>query len=123
MPFLWRITGYTRGRAGSGIIGHKVNDKVGEVVGAKMVNDEDQLMLVTDTGRVIRIAAGSISVVAGRASMGVKLMRLDDDERIVDIARIEDPDEEEGDLPEGAEGADEVEAAEGEDLASDEGEE
>jgi len=89
------VSGYkVQGRNGSGIIAHKVNDKVGQVVGARMVTEEDQLMLVTDTGRVIRIAADSISIVKSRASMGVRLMRLDDNERIVDIARLEESDEE-----------------------------
>ncbi len=86
-----------QGRNGLGIIAHKTNDDVGAVVGAAMVSPEDQLMLVTDTGRVIRIAASSIRIVQSRGSKGVRLMRLEDDERIVDITRLEETDEDEDD--------------------------
>ena len=50
-------------------------------------------MLVTDTGRVIRIAASSIRVVQSRGSKGVRLMRLEPGERIVDMARLEEVDD------------------------------
>ena len=77
-----------------------------------MVHPDDHLMLVTDTGRVIRIAASSIRVVQSRGSKGVRLMRLEPGERIVDMARLEDVEDEDlnGDGVEGTEGdASEVE--------------
>ncbi|NCG20237.1 MAG: DNA gyrase subunit A [Rhodobacterales bacterium] len=83
-----------QGRNGMGVISHKTGDDVGLVVGARVVTDEDQLMIVTDTGRVIRISAKSIRVVQSRSSKGVRLMRLGADERIVDIARLEEDDDE-----------------------------
>jgi DNA gyrase subunit A len=55
-------------------------------------------MLVTDTGRVIRIAASDVRLVAGRATRGVRLMRLEEDERIVDLERLVDNDDEEPEL-------------------------
>ena len=84
-----------QGRNGKGIISHKTGGEVGEVVRARPVSADDQLMLVTDTGRVIRISAGSVRLVKSRGSKGVRLMRLDDGERIVDMARLVE-DEEEG---------------------------
>jgi DNA gyrase subunit A len=84
-----------QGRNGKGVISHATGDEVGLVVRALPVTTEDQLMLVTDTGRVIRIPAGSVRLVKSRNSKGVRLMRLDDGERIVDLARIEEDDEEE----------------------------
>ena len=89
-----------QGRNGMGVIAHRTSEEIGQVVGARMVHPEDQLMLVTDTGRVIRIAASSIRVVQSRGSKGVRLMRLEPGERIVDMARLEEVDEE--DLEEAA---------------------
>ena len=93
-----------QGRNGMGVISHKTGDDVGLVVGARVVTDEDQLMIVTDTGRVIRISAKSIRVVQSRSSKGVRLMRLGADERIVDIARLEEDDEEPVDADDAGEG-------------------
>ena len=56
------------------------------------VGADDQLMLVTDTGRVIRIEIDSVRQY-GRVTKGVKLMRLADGERIVDMARYAEEDE------------------------------
>jgi DNA gyrase subunit A len=75
-------------RAGKGKIAYRTTTKTGEVVGALHVAPDDHVMLVTNTGRVIRIRAGSARVI-GRNTQGVRLMRLDDGERIVDIARID----------------------------------
>ena len=93
-----------QGRAGLGVISHRTGEDVGDIVGALVVSSVDQVMLVTDTGRVIRIAADSVSLLKSRSSKGVKLMRLDDGERIVDIARLEETDEEEMGEGEGEEG-------------------
>ncbi len=95
-------------RYGKGVIAVGSIDQVGTVVGALQVAPEDEVMLVTDTGRVIRIAARSVRVLKGRSSRGVRLMRLDEEERIVDLARLEETDAEEieetaGESPEDAE--------------------
>jgi DNA gyrase/topoisomerase IV subunit A len=67
------------------------------VVAALEVKSTDQLMIGTDTGRVIRIAAGEVRLLLSRASMGVRLMRLEREERIVDVAVLpEEPVAEEG---------------------------
>lgn len=75
-------------RYGKGILAFRTGEATGAVVGAIEVAPDDQLMLVTDTGRVIRIAAGSVPKRRSRAVKGVRLMRLDAGERIVDIARL-----------------------------------
>ena len=84
----------TQGRNGRGVISQKTGDDVGGVVGAREVTTDDQILLVTDSGRVIRFAAAEVRLVKSRNSKGVRLMRLDDDERIVDLALFVDNDEE-----------------------------
>ena len=83
-------------RAGLGLIDIKAGSRNGHVVGAIQVTDGDRVMLVTDTGRAIQIPADGISVV-GRNTMGVRLMRIEEDESVVSIARLveaEDEDDE-----------------------------
>ena len=82
-------------RYGKGLIGHKITGDTGGLVGGLQVTPDDQVMLVTDTGRVIRILAGDVRLTKTRSSRGVRLMRLEAGERIVDIARLEDPEEDE----------------------------
>jgi DNA gyrase subunit A len=74
-----------QGRNGKGIIGHGTGGDIGELVGGAEVRRDDQLMIVTDTGRVIRLVAGTVRFVVGRNSKGVRLMRLEPGERIVDL--------------------------------------
>jgi DNA gyrase subunit A len=72
-------------RNGKGIIAHATGNDVGVLVGARQVHRDHQVMLVTDTGRVIRISAGDVRLVKSRSSKGVRLMRLEPGERIVDL--------------------------------------
>jgi DNA gyrase subunit A len=88
-----------QGRYGKGVMSYRTSATTGSVVGALEVANEDEVMLVTNTGRVIRISASSVRMV-GRVSQGVRLMRLEAKEKIVDITRIEDEDE---DVEEGEE--------------------
>ena len=80
-------------RGGLGIINLKVSDRTGTVVGVREVADDTGLMLITHEGKIIRITAGSVSLI-GRATQGVKVMDLDDGDRIVALARIPDRGEE-----------------------------
>ena len=82
-------------RNGKGLRAVPKSRKIGGVVGVTQVAIEDQVMLATDTGRIIRFEAGSVSLYR-RQAQGVRLMRLDDEEAVVDLARLED----EGDAPE-----------------------
>jgi DNA gyrase subunit A len=74
-----------QGRNGKGIIAHAIGRVTGELVRAREVGREDQVMLVTDSGRVIRIGAGDVRLVKSRSSKGVRLMRLEKGERLVDL--------------------------------------
>ncbi len=84
-----------QGRAGPGIITIKVNERNGDVVGALMVEDEHQLMIVTDFGKIIRTHVHEISVI-GRNTQGVRLINLEDGERVRAVERLAERDEEEG---------------------------
>jgi len=81
-------------RGGKGIITMKTTDKTGRVVGAQQVTDEDQLMLVTNKGKIIRLRVKDIRVI-GRNTQGVRLIDLEDGERVVSLARLAEKEEEE----------------------------
>jgi DNA gyrase subunit A len=75
-------------RGGSGIINIKMSERNGAVVGMKGVNDNDDLMLITLHGIIIRCDVSRISVI-GRNTQGVRLINLEDGDRLVDIALCE----------------------------------
>ncbi len=79
-------------RAGHGVITYKVTPKTGELVGIRVVKGSEDIMMVTDTGTIIRIKAEDISVL-GRSTQGVTLMRTNDG-KVVSIESVE-PEEEE----------------------------
>ena len=81
-------------RGGKGIINLKVSGKTGEVVGAKQVLPEDGMMLITQSGKIIRITVDGVRV-SGRSTMGVKLMDLDADDKLVAVAKLADRDADE----------------------------
>lgn len=74
-------------RGGKGIKTYNMSDKTGEIVGATMVNNEDELMLINSDGVLIRLRVDDISVF-GRVTSGVKLMKTDDEVDVVSIAKI-----------------------------------
>ena len=82
-----------QGRNGKGILSFRPDEDTGRVIGAVEVAEDDQLMLVTNTGRVIRFGAASVSLTVSRAVKGVRLMRLETGEAIVDLARLEEEDD------------------------------
>ena len=79
-------------RAGRGVITYKVTPKTGEIVGIKIVDDTDDVMLITDTGTIIRINASEISIL-GRSTQGVTLMRTNEG-KVVSIEKISEKEEE-----------------------------
>jgi DNA gyrase subunit A len=79
-------------RRGKGKLSFRTTSKTGEVVRAMTVTEADEMMLATDRGRVIRIAASTVRL-SGRVTQGVRLMRLDAGEAIVDLARIVEDDD------------------------------
>jgi DNA gyrase subunit A len=83
-------------RGGKGIITIKTTERNGNVVDIKLVNDESDLMFITDRGKVLRTGVSMLSVI-GRNTQGVRLMVLESGERIVAVARLAEKDEENGD--------------------------
>jgi DNA gyrase subunit A len=81
-------------RGGKGIITMKTTDKTGRVVGAQQVTEDDQLMLVTNTGKIIRLRIKDIRVI-GRNTQGVRLIDLEEGERVVSLARLAEKEDEE----------------------------
>ena len=77
-----------QGRGGSGVINMRVGPRNGRIVGSVQVLDTDRMVMITDTGRVIKIKVSGIRETKGRAAKGVRLMRIDSDERIVSVARM-----------------------------------
>ncbi|OGO80972.1 MAG: DNA gyrase subunit A [Clostridiales bacterium GWC2_40_7] len=75
-------------RAGKGILTYRVTDKTGMVAGVKLVNETDELMLISSDGTIIRMEVSGISIL-GRATQGVTLMRTSGGNKVVSIARIE----------------------------------
>ncbi|MEZ4271784.1 MAG: DNA gyrase C-terminal beta-propeller domain-containing protein [Myxococcota bacterium] len=83
-------------RGGSGIINNKVTERTGEVASIAGISDEDDVMVVTDGGMMIRMLAKQISLL-GRATQGVRVITVNDGENVASAARIaekEDEDEE-----------------------------
>jgi len=74
-------------RGGKGIITMKTTDKTGRVIGIRMVTNEDQIMLVSSGGKVVRIRVNEIRVI-GRNTQGVRLIDLEDGERVAAVARL-----------------------------------
>ena len=74
-----------QGRGGKGIVCYKTAEKTGELVAAKLVTEDKDIMIITDKGQTIRVAAADISSI-GRSTSGVRVMRVDPDEKIVAVA-------------------------------------
>lgn len=79
-------------RGGRGVITYKITPKTGEIVGIKIVTGVEDIMLITDTGTIIRLNTGEISVL-GRSTQGVTLMRTNDG-KVVSIEKIVEQEEE-----------------------------
>lgn len=77
----------TQNRGGKGIIDIKTSERNGKVVATETVEDGDDVMLISAGGMVVRIPVAQISVI-GRNTQGVKLMRIDENDRVVSLAKI-----------------------------------
>lgn len=104
-------------RGGKGILNYNITDKTGPVAGVQMVDETDDLMLVTDDGVVIRIDVAEVPIYS-RVTQGVRVMRLDEGVRLVTITRADkepeeaEPEEGEQELPQEGEAVDMQEADE-----------
>ncbi len=81
----------SQGRGGRGLITMKTTERTGRVVGVQQVVDEDQLMLITDGGKIIRLRIGDLRII-GRNTQGVHLIDLDNGERVVSLTRVVEDD-------------------------------
>ena len=92
-----------KGRGGQGVISIKTNERNGKIVGAVQVQSDDDFMMITNNGTLVRIAVADVSEM-GRNTQGVRLIRLTKGEKLVEIEKIEvlagDEDLPEGDVPE-----------------------
>jgi DNA gyrase subunit A len=77
-----------QGRGGQGVIAIQTTERNGNTVGAIRVTDEDEVMLISSSGTLVRTGVSDISVM-GRNTQGVRLIRLGRDQRLVGLARIE----------------------------------
>jgi len=75
------------GRGGLGVINIKTSDRNGKVIGIKSVKSEDDLMLVTKKGTLIRVSAKNISKI-GRNTQGVRIMKLKEGDKVISVARV-----------------------------------
>lgn len=77
----------TKGRGGKGMICYKPNEKAGTLVGAELVNGDEDLMIINEKGLVVRTPMKDIRVM-GRSAAGVKIMRSEDDAKVTSITKI-----------------------------------
>lgn len=94
-------------RGGKGVKCYKITEKTGNVIGVKAVNEDNEIMLITTEGIIIRIPCSGISIM-GRIASGVKLMDVSDQFTVASIAKVR---EKKDDKPEKKESAEETEEA------------
>jgi DNA gyrase subunit A len=80
-------------RGGLGIINIQTSERNGKVIGVLQVTEDDELMLITQQGKILRMASNAIRAI-GRATQGVRLIDIEGDDRAVSIARLAEKDEE-----------------------------
>jgi len=83
-----------QGRGGQGVIAIQTSERNGRTVGAAQVREDDEIMLISSNGTLVRTAVDDISV-QGRNTQGVRLIRVDSEQRLVGLARIESIEEQE----------------------------
>ena len=110
----FRITG----RGGQGVISMQCTDRNGEIVGAVQVRDGEEIMLISDRGTLVRTRVGEVSVMS-RNTQGVTLIKVQTDEKLVGVARVEEPEEIEEDEADTGETETETGAGEGQEPVVD----
>jgi DNA gyrase subunit A len=82
-----QLTGFpSQNRGGKGVLGIKVNKKTGNVVAIRKVKDDDEVLITTVKGKIIRISAGDVRIVS-RYALGVKVIDIDKGDKVVSIVR------------------------------------
>jgi DNA gyrase subunit A len=83
----------TKGRGGKGMIAIQASERNGPLVGVTQLFDGDEIMLISDQGTMVRTRGDEVSIV-GRNTQGVRVIRLKENEKLVSLARIAEPEEE-----------------------------
>jgi len=91
-------------RGGFGTINIQTSDRNGKVVGIAYVTDEDELLLISQQGMILRMKAGDIRSI-GRATQGVRLIEMEEGDAVVSVAKLAEREEEENDETDAGEGA------------------
>ena len=86
------------GRGGQGVIALQISERNGQMVGALLVKPDDEIMLISSSGTLVRTPVGEISI-QGRNTQGVRLIRLDEGDRLVGLERILPEAEDNGEAP------------------------
>jgi DNA gyrase subunit A len=97
-------------RGGVGIINIQTSDRNGKVVGVAYVHDDDELMMISQFGMILRMKAGDIRTI-GRATQGVRLIEMEEGDNVVSVAKLAEKD---GEGLEGSEGVEGTSGVEGE---------
>ena len=87
-------SGVPQNRGGLGLKNYQITEKTGQIADIKVVDDQDDILLISDDGTIIRMAVRDISTYS-RGTQGVRLMRMDDGSKVISIARTEHLEEEE----------------------------
>ncbi|MBR7081821.1 MAG: DNA gyrase subunit A, partial [Oscillospiraceae bacterium] len=87
-------SGTPQNRGGMGVKNYNVTEKTGKIAAAKVVDEDDDILLISDDGTIIRMAAADIAVY-GRATQGVKVMRVGEGSKVISLARTDKEEAEE----------------------------
>ena len=114
----------SQNRGGKGVKCYKITEKTGNVIGAKAVNEENEIMMITTEGIIIRLQCADISIL-GRITSGVKLINLSEGVTVASFAKVREKDEDKKpeEVTEDAEAIEEVSEEESVDENSDSTEE
>lgn len=88
-----------QGRGGYGVRGYRITEKTGRLAAAMVISEDEDLLLITDGGIIIRMDAGKISVIS-RSTQGVRLMRLEEGSKVISAASVMKDEDEETAVPE-----------------------
>jgi DNA gyrase subunit A len=80
------------GRGGQGVIGIQASDRNGQIVGAVQVTENEEMMLISNQGTLVRSKVSEVSIL-GRNTQGVRLIRLRNEELLTGLERVDEPEE------------------------------
>ena len=89
-----RSGGEPQHRGGFGLKGYQITEKTGKAAGIKTVNEDDDIMIISDDGTIIRMAAADVNIYS-RTAQGVRVMRVSPGSKVISLARVEKEMEEE----------------------------